>query len=245
MIVTAVCEAIAIPLGLGAALYLSEYAKRNKITDTIRFFVETLAGLPSVIIGLLVFIVLVRDLNWGFTIQAAAIGLAIMILPFNIRVVEEALRSVPDAFREAAFALGATKWETAKSIVFYAASPGIITGILLGAGAAIGEAAVVFVIFGQNLPQGTSTNPTFPPLGNLFGRQASGFPTLPVLIFKAATLAPLAIGDGRSTLPGDVIYQNIWSFAFATAAVLITIYLAICVVALIARNRLTKKITGK
>ena len=114
IMLTFICECIAIPLGLAAAIYLSEYAGRNKLTETIRFFIETLAGLPSVVIGLLVFLIIVHALGWGFTVQGTAIGLAIMILPFNIRVVEEAMRAVPDAFREASFALGATKWETCK-----------------------------------------------------------------------------------------------------------------------------------
>ena len=220
-----VCECIAIPIGLAAAIYLSEYAGRNKLTETIRFFIETLAGLPSVVIGLLVFLILVNDLGWGYTIQGTAIGLAIMILPFNIRVVEEAMRSVPDAFREASFALGATKWETAKNIVFYAATPGIITGILLGAGAAMGESALVLVAQALTYPSGTQTNPTLPALIHLFGKQANGFPTLAVFIYNAATVTPIEIGTAKSKLEGWVINQNAWSVAFAAAAVLIAMYL--------------------
>jgi ABC-type phosphate transport system permease subunit len=172
-----------------------------------------------------------------------------MILPFNIRVVEEAMRSVPDAFREASFALGATKWETAKNIVFYAAAPGIITGILLGAGAAMGESALVLVAQSLTYPEGTQFNPTFPVLTNLFGKQANGFPSLAVFIYNAATLSPIEVGTAKSPLSllgkGYLINQNAWSVAFAGAAVLIAMYLVICVAAMFARNRLAKKITGK
>ncbi len=245
IVLTVTCECIAIPLGLAAAIYLSEYAGRNKLTETIRFFIETLAGLPSVVIGLLVFLIIVRSLGWGFTVQGTAIGLAIMILPFNIRVVEEAMRAVPDAFREASFALGATKWETSKNIVFYAATPGIITGILLGAGAAMGESALVLVAQSLTYPAGTPFNPTLPILSNLFGKQANGFPSLAVFIYNAATLSPIEVGIGHSKLQGYVINQEAWSVAFAGAAVLIAMYLLICVIAMFARNRLAKKITGK
>jgi phosphate transport system permease protein len=239
LLLAAFCEAIAIPLGLGAAIYLSEYAKQNKITETIRFFIETLAGIPSVVIGLLGYVLLVNSLQWGHSLPSAALALAIMILPFNIRVVEEAMRSVPASYREGAYALGATQWETVRRIVLFAASPGIITGILLGLGAAIGESAVVYLTIGFP-PLGPQTLPSIDKLFTNIGN----FPTLPIFIIRAPS--DLQIGQGSTGFFDQRIFTfEIFSVAFAAAFVLIAIYLSICALALFARNRLSRKILGK
>ncbi len=229
------CEIIAIPIGLGAAIFLSEYAKQNIITEVIRFFIETLAGIPSIVIGLIAYGLFVQGgFSMGFTFTAGVLGLALMILPWNIRVAEEAMRSVPASYREASFALGATKWDTVRKVVLYAASPGIITGILLGGGAALGESAVIYLASG-----GTPTGPSaLPPLGSLFA-QNQQFPALPVLIYRI----PYDFSGVTKAVPGYVF--NVYSMAFASAFILIVVYLAVCFTALFVRNRLTKKITGK
>ncbi len=229
------CELIAVPLGLGAAIFLSEYAKQNKLTEIIRFFIETLAGVPSIVIGLIAFGLFVQGgFGMGFTFTAGVLGLALMILPWNIRVAEEAMRSVPNSYREASFALGATKWDTVRKTVLYAASPGIITGILLGAGAALGESAVIYLSSG-----GVPTGPfALPPLGNIFA-QNQPFPALPVLIYRI----PYDFSGVQKAVPGYVF--NMYSMAFAASFILIVVYLTICFIALMVRNRLTKKITGK
>ncbi len=241
LMVVSFCEIVAIPLGLGAAIYLSEYATQNKITETIRFFIETLAGVPSVVIGILALGLLgSAGLNLS-SFLGASIGLAIMILPFNIRVAEEAIRAVPASYREASFALGAAKWETVKKIVLYAATPGIITGLLLGAGAALGEAAVVYMALGGGMPSGPNV---LPPLDTLFSGR-SGFPVLPIFIYKAPIDLQMGQGGGAGAQSGgDFLFED-YSVSFAAAFVLIGIYLSICVIALLVRNRYSKKITGK
>ena len=158
-----------------------------------------------------------------------------MILPFNIRVVEEAMRSVPASYREGAFALGATQWDSVKRIVIFAASPGIITGILLGLGAAIGESAVIYLTV-RFPPQGPQT---LPDISNIFFSKG-GFPALPVFILRA----PVDLQIGQSNLSASFTFE-MYSVAFAAAFVLIAIYLTICAIALYARNRLSKKILGR
>ena len=239
LLVSSFCELIAIPLGLGAAIFLSEYAKQNKLTEIIRFFIETLAGIPSVVIGFLAYVLLVTGTGffyWGTSVFTAAVALAIMILPWNIRVVEEAMKSVPASYREASFALGATRWETVRNIVLFAASPGIITGLLLGLGAALGETAVL--LFAAGFPP---TGPqTLPPLNTLFSYKGN-FPVLPVFIYRA----PLDLPNGQAHIANQLAFNfNIYSVAFAAGFVLIAIYLVICGIALYVRNLLTKKITG-
>ena len=239
LLLAATCELIAIPLGVGAAIYLSEYAKQNIVTETIRFFIETLAGIPSVVIGLLAYVIFIDKatgpLHWGFSLPTAAVALAIMILPFNIRVVEEAMRSVPFAYREGSYALGASQWETVRRIILFAGAPGIITGILLGVGAAIGESAVVLLTAGP-LPVGPVTLPT---IQLLFSSNRS-FPSLPVFVYRA----PFDLQIGQSQLISSFNFE-MYSVAFAAAFVLIAIYLSICALALLLRNYLSKKIQGR
>jgi phosphate transport system permease protein len=222
------CEIIAVPLGLGAAIYLSEYAKQDKLTSFIRFFIETLAGIPSVIIGLVGLAIFVMGgFKLGFSILGGALSLAFMTLPWNVRVVEEAIRSVPASYREASFALGATKWQTVRRAVLFAALPGIITGVLLGFGAALGETIVVAMTAGDAPPVVNGL-----PIIGL--RQA--IPTLTVFVWRAPIL--LNIGAKNESI------FNTYGVAFAGAFVLIGIYLAVCFLALIARNYLSNKIKG-
>ena len=143
ILLIAFCEFIAVPIGIGAAIYLAEYAPQGKINSILRFFIETLAGAPSVIIGLIGFSIFFISLHWEWSLYSGAISLSFLALPWNIRVAEEAIKSVPTSYREASFALGATQWQTVRNAVLYAAMPGIITGILLGIGVVIGETLVV------------------------------------------------------------------------------------------------------
>ncbi len=109
----------------------------------------------------------------------------------------------------------------------------------------MGESALVLVAQSLTYPQEHRLTPLFQSLSNLFGKQANGFPSLAVFIYNAATLSPIEIGIAHSKLEGYVINQEAWSVAFAGAAVLIAMYLVICIIAMFARNRLAKKITGK
>jgi phosphate transport system permease protein len=225
LLLVTVCEAIAVPLGIGAGIYLSEYAGQGKFTNTIRFFIETLAGAPSILIGLVGLGLFVRQFGWGESLLAGGISLAIMILPWNIRVTEEAARSVPAAYREASFAMGASMSQTIRKVVLYAASPGIITGIILGIGAAIGETAVVIFT-----TQGITSHLTL-------SFTNAAVPALPIWIYSTPSqLGSAMIGTGMAT-PYDI--------AFAGALVLVAIFMVICIVGLVIRNYLSKKISGK
>ena len=137
---------IAAPLGIFSAIYLVEYAKRgNKIVKLIRITAETLSGIPSIVYGLFGMLFFVVTLHWSYSILSGAFTLAIMILPLIIRTTEEAFKSVPDAYREGSFGLGAGRLRTVFRIVLPSAVPGILAGIILAIGRIVGEtAALIF-----------------------------------------------------------------------------------------------------
>ena len=142
----AVTGAIAIPLGIMAGIYLEEYGKRNKLAGFIEVNIANLAGIPSIIYGLLGLGLFVRFLDLGRSVLAGGATLALLILPIIILATREALRAVPVSLREASFALGATKWQTLKYQILPAAFPGILTGIILAMSRAIGESAPLIMI---------------------------------------------------------------------------------------------------
>ena len=142
---------IAAPTGILTAVYLTEYTRENLIIRVIRLAINILAGIPSIIFGLFGFAFFVNFLHLGFSILSGALTVALMILPTIIRTTEEALKTVPNSFREGSFALGATKWVTITKVVLPAASPGIITGIILGIGRVIGETAAIWLTVGGAL----------------------------------------------------------------------------------------------
>jgi phosphate transport system permease protein len=148
---TLVALIIAAPIGIGAAVYLTEYTREGWITKVIRFGTETLAGVPSIIFGLFGFAFLVTFLHLGFSILSGAITLALMLLPTIIRTAEEAIKAVPNSYREGSLALGAHKWTTIAKVVIPAALPGIVTGLVLATGRAIGETAAVWLTVGGAL----------------------------------------------------------------------------------------------
>jgi phosphate transport system permease protein len=143
--------AIAMPLGVGTAIYLTEYTRESRFTRALRFGTDCLAGIPSIIFGLFGFIFFVTSLKLGWSILSGGLTLAIMILPTIIRTSEEALRSVPDSYREVSFSLGATRWETVTRVVLPNALPGIVTGLMLSVGRSIGETAAVIFTAGSSL----------------------------------------------------------------------------------------------
>lgn len=132
-----------VPLGIAAAIYLSEYASDTPLTRTIRIAIINLAGIPSVVYGLFGLGLFVIFLNFGTSILAASLTLSIMTLPVIISTAEEALRSVPQAFRTVSISLGATRWQTIRRIVLKEALPGILTGVILGLERAAGETAPI------------------------------------------------------------------------------------------------------
>ena len=151
LIMTALTLLLAVPIGVFAAIYLVEYAKKgSKLVKLIRVTAETLAGIPSIVYGLFGFIVLVITLGWSYTLIAGVFTLAIMILPLIIRTTEEALMAVPDSFREGSFGLGAGKLRTVFHIVLPSAVPGIAAGIILAIGRIVGESAALIFTSGTN-----------------------------------------------------------------------------------------------
>ena len=140
---------IAAPLGIFSAVFLAEYAKRgSKIVSIIRMTAETLSGIPSIVYGLFGLLFFVTFLGWGFSLLAGAFTLAIMILPLIMRSAEEALRAVPDTYREGAFGLGAGKLRAVFRIILPSAMPGILAGIILAIGRIVGETAALIYTAG-------------------------------------------------------------------------------------------------
>jgi phosphate transport system permease protein len=138
--------ALAVPIGVAAGIYLEEYAPKNWLTDIIEINVTNLAGVPSIIYGLLALGLFVQTLRLGQTILVAGMTLALLILPIIIVATREALRSIPLEIREAAYALGADKWQVVSSYLLPAARPGILTGAIVGMSRAIGETAPIITI---------------------------------------------------------------------------------------------------
>ena len=140
---------LAVPIGVCSAIYLVEYAKRgNKFVEVIRLTTETLQGIPSIVYGLFGMLFFVNTCKWGFSILAGAFTLAIMVLPLIMRSTEEALKSVPDSYREGSFGLGAGKLRTVFRIVLPSAIPGILAGVILAIGRIVGETAALIYTAG-------------------------------------------------------------------------------------------------
>ena len=140
-----------VPLAVGAGIYLAEYAGNNRITDLVRLSTESLATVPSILLGLFGMIIFVNILGLGFSIIGGSLALMLLNLPVLVRVTEESLRTVPQYYREASLALGATKWQTIWKVVLPNALPGIVTGITLTAGRAIGETAILIFTAGTTV----------------------------------------------------------------------------------------------
>jgi phosphate transport system permease protein len=169
MLATAV---IALPLGVGAAIQLEEYSKRSRIARLIELNIANLAGVPSIVYGLLGLDLFVRTLGFGRSLLAGACTLSLLVLPMVVMVSREALRTVPQHLREASYALGATRWETTRQIVLPMAYPGILTGAILSLSRAIGETAPLVVV-------GALTYITFVPDGI-----DAPYTALPIQIFN-------------------------------------------------------------
>jgi phosphate transport system permease protein len=170
----AVTAAISVPLGIGAAVYLEEYAPDNRLTQLIEVNISNLAGVPSIIYGLLglgIFVNLLGPITGGQTIISGALTLSLLILPIIIIATREALRTIPGAVREGGYALGATRWEVIRSHLLPMALPGALTGTILALSRAIGEAAPLIVV-------GAATFITFAPDSPL-----SAYSALPIQIF--------------------------------------------------------------
>ncbi|MDR3559985.1 MAG: phosphate ABC transporter permease PstA [Negativicutes bacterium] len=150
-----------VPVAIGAGIYLAEYAGTGKLTDLIRLSTESLATVPSIVLGLFGMIIFVNILGMGISIIGGALTLTLLNLPVLVRVTEEAIKAVPPYYQEASLALGATKWQTIRRVILPNALPGIITGITLTAGRALGETAILIFTAGTTVSRHL---PDFDPL---------------------------------------------------------------------------------
>ena len=227
LLVMFVTALTAIPMGVAAAIYLEEYARKNWLTDIIEINVNNLAGVPSIVYGLLALGLFVYGLGLGRSILTAGLTLALLILPIIIVATREALRAVPLSVREAAYALGATRWQMISDHVLPYSVPGIMTGIIIGLARAIGETAPLVTI-------GALTFIAFLPTPPISGE----FPFLSFQwLMDPFTVLPIQVFNWVSR-PGSDFQGN----AAATALVLLLITLAMNGLAIYIRYRLRKKI---
>lgn len=140
---------IAAPIGIGSAIYLNEYAKAGKLVKIIAFTTETLSGIPSIIFGLFGMVFFGTTLNMGYSLLTGSLTLAIMVLPLITRNTQEALKTVPNSYRNGALGIGATKWYMIRTVLLPSAMPGIVTGIILAIGRIVGESAALLFTAGS------------------------------------------------------------------------------------------------
>jgi len=205
---------ISFPMGVAAAIYLEEYARDTFITRTLRTNIANLAGVPSIIYGIFGLAIFVRALGLGRSPLAAALTLALLIMPVVIIATIEALRAVPDSQREGALALGATRWQTVRGSVLPAAAPGIVTGVILAMARAIGEAAPIIVI-------GAASFVTF----------------LPTPLQEGFSIVPIQVYQWANRPQAD--FQGVAAAAILVLLVLVAI---LNVLAIVLRNRLARNI---
>ena len=202
-----------VPIGIGAGLYLEEFTKKNRISQFVDLNISNLAGVPSIVYGMLGLVIFVRWFEFNQSVLAGSLTMSLLILPVIIISTREALRAVPNTIRQAAFALGATRWQTVYAHVLPAAFPGILTGIILALSRAIGETAPLIMI-------GALTYVAFVPDGPM-----DDFTALPIQIFNWASRPQ----------------QQFHELAAAGILVLLFVLLLMNSIAVIIRHRLEKK----
>lgn len=225
MLVTAM---VAVPLGVAAGIYLEEYAARNWLTALIEININNLAGVPSIVYGLLALGLFVHTFGLGASVQTAGLTLALLILPVVIVATRESIRAVPGSIREAAYALGATRWQMVSNHVLPYSMPGILTGVIIGLSRAIGETAPIVTIgavtFIAFLPP-SPIQPDFPFLS--FEWLSSPFTAMPIQIFN------------WTSRPEEAFQAN----ASAAALVLVAMTLLMNAIAIWLRYRLRRNLT--
>jgi phosphate transport system permease protein len=147
--VTGLAMLICTPVAVLAAVYLAEYAHQGRVVTSIRFAADSLASVPSIVMGLFGFALFVEAMGIGLSMLSAAMALSLLMLPIVMRATEEAIRAVPRYIRWGSYGMGATKWQTVSKVVLPASAPRVVTGIVLATGRAVGETAVVFYTMGQ------------------------------------------------------------------------------------------------
>ena len=212
---------LAVPAGVGGAIYMVEYAGRgNKLVKLVRLTAETLQGIPSIVYGIFGYVFFNIALGWGFSLLSGAMTLSIMILPLILRTTEEALMSVPDAYREGSFGLGAGKLRTVFRVILPSALPGILAGVILAMGRIVGESAALIYTAGS----GT---------GNLRFRGENGFSLIAPLFQSVRTLSVhmyALMNEGLHTAE-----------AHATAVVLLILVVGLNALSSLAAKKLMKQ----
>lgn len=224
MLVTAM---FAIPIGIASAIYLEEYARKNWFTDVIEINISNLAGVPSIVYGLLALGLFVYTFGFGQSILSAGLTLALLILPIVIVTTREALRSIPQVVREGAYACGATKWQVVSDHLVPYSMPGILTGVIIGLSRAIGETAPIITI-------GALTFIAFLPPVPFTGEPAAGMFDW---LFSPFTVMPIQIFNWTSR-PDPAFHAN----AAAASLVLVALTLSMNALAIWLRYRLRKNI---
>jgi phosphate transport system permease protein len=227
LLVILTTASIGVPLGVGAGIYLEEYGRRNWMTNIIEINITNLAGVPSIVFGLLALGLFVYGLGTGRSIFTAGLTLALLILPIIVVATREAIRAVPWALREAAYGIGCTKWQVTRDHVLPASIPGILTGVIIGISRALGETAPLITIgaltFIAFLP-GSPITSEFPFIS--FSWLFEGFTVLPIQAFNWISR------------PGSDFHAN----AAAAGIVLLLITLGLNGIAIYFRYRLRKKL---
>jgi phosphate transport system permease protein len=227
LLVILVTALVAVPMGVGAGIYLEEYARKNWVTNIIEINVSNLAAVPSIVYGLLALGLFVYGLGTGRSILTAGLTLALLILPIIIVATREAIRAVPWTIREAAYGIGATKGQVTRDHVLPAATPGVLTGVIIGLSRALGETAPLITI-------GALTFIAFLPAAPV----TSEFPFVSFQwLFDGFTVLPIQAFNWISR-PGSDFHAN----AAAAGLVLVTLTLALNAVAIVLRYRLRKRL---
>ncbi len=218
---------ISVPISLGAAIFLAEYAPENGVTAAAKTLIETLSSLPSIVVGLFGFLFFVLMMGWGFSIISGAIALTMFNIPILVRVIQQALEDVPRSQRDAALAMGLTRWETTIHVLLPVAMPAIVTGIVLSAGRVFGEAAALIYTAGQSAP---SLDFTCLDLSS---------PSCPWNIFRPAETLAVHIWKINS----EGVVPDLEAVSNGTAAVLIVCILAFNIIARLVGKALERRLT--
>ncbi len=201
---------ISVPIGLLAGIYLAEYAGRSQLAEGVRVAIETLASLPSIVVGMFGLLVFVNATGWGYSIMSGALALTVINLPFLVRVSEESIRNVPRELVDGSLALGATHWETIWRIIIPCALPGLITGIIITSGRVFGEAAALLYTAGMSSPALDFSN------WNIFS------PTSPLNPFRPAETLAVHIWKVNS----EGLIPDLRRVADGSAVILVLVVLA-------------------
>jgi phosphate transport system permease protein len=218
-----------LPLSLGAAIFLAEYAKPGPATTAAKTVIETLSSLPSIVVGLFGMLLFVLQWGWGFSIMSGALALTMFNLPILTRVIQQALEAVPHDQRDAGLALGLTRWETTIHVLIPSAMPAIVTGVILSAGRVFGEAAALIYTAGQSAPALDFTN---------FDLSS---PTCPWNVWRPAETLAVHIWKINS----EGVVPDLAAVSSGTAAVLMVCILAFNIIARIVGRKLERKLTAE